>query len=291
MTNTLLDISGKLDTEVLEVIDLLVSVSDALNIEIVLVGAVARDIHFLLVHGIKPGRATADVDFVLLIPSWDAFSEVMTRITRDGKCTRDSKMQHRLYSSAGIMFDLIPFGAIEDPAGKISWPPDCDHVMTTIGFQDALDSAQTCLVKNDPPQQIRVVTIAGMAVLKLIAWADGRPNRSKDAIDLRFILENYDAGQIDRLYSEEENLIDVVSTEYEMAVAVLLGRDVGRMTTPETRQAVLDILEAEQNVDGQLQLVSDMLIDSVQNANYVLGQLRHFRQGILDIGSRSIADG
>ncbi|MFZ1730560.1 MAG: nucleotidyl transferase AbiEii/AbiGii toxin family protein [Bacteroidota bacterium] len=178
--------------------------------------------------------------------------------------------------------NLIPFGAIEEPEGKISWPPNFDHVMSTVGFQDALNSAQVCRVRNDPPKEIRVVSIPGIAVLKLIAWADGYPSRSKDAIDFRFILENYSTGQFDRLFSDEESLIDLVTSEHEMAVARLLGRDAGRTMNPATRKVVLGILEAEQNTEGQLRLVGDMLVGSDQGADFVLALIKHFRQGISD---------
>lgn len=280
MTNTLLDISGKLDAEVLEIFELLNSVCTAHDIKFLVVGAAARDIHFLHVHGIKPGRATADVDFALLMPSWDAFNEVMTEITHDGRCKRDNRMQHRIYSPDGIMFDLIPFGDIEETEGKISWTPDFDHVMSTIGFKDAFDSAMVCRVRADPPLEIRIASIPGLAVLKLIAWADKYPNRSKDAVDFRFILRNYDAGQIDRLFSEEENLIELVCSAYEMAVARLLGRDAGRMMTAATRQIVLDILSAEQNIDGRLRLVGDMLVGSDESADFVLALLKELHEGI-----------
>ncbi len=283
--NTSFNISGKLDAGTLEIIDRLTAVCAAMDIEILLVGAAARDIHFLHVHEISPDHEATGLDFALLVPSWDAFNEVMTEITSDRKFTRDRKMKQRVYSPAGMMFDLIPFGGIEEPEGKISWPPDFDQVNSTTGFQDALDSAQFCRVMDNPSKKIRVASIPGIAVLKLLAWAEQHPDSSEDAIDFRFVLENYDAGQIDRLFSKEENLTEVVNSEYEMAVAQLLGRDAGSMMSAKTRQAVLGILEAEQNVDGQLQLVSDLLIDSVQGAEYVLEQLKHFHQGILDISS------
>lgn len=69
MSITLLDVSGKLEAEVLGVFELLNSVCAARDIEFLVVGAAARDIHFLHVHGITPGRATAHVDFAHLVPS------------------------------------------------------------------------------------------------------------------------------------------------------------------------------------------------------------------------------
>ncbi|MDT8322949.1 MAG: nucleotidyl transferase AbiEii/AbiGii toxin family protein, partial [Bacteroidota bacterium] len=246
------------------------------------VGAAARDIHFLHVHGIRPGRATVDVDFALLAPSWDAFNDVMTDITRDKGYTRDEKLQHRAHSASGVMFDLIPFGAIEEPGREIRWPPDFDHVMSTVEFQDALDAAQVCRIRERPLLEIRIASIPGLAVLKLIAWADHFPSRAKDAMDLQYLLRNYDAGQYDRLFSEEENIVALATSQYEMAVARLLGRDVGRMVTAPTRQVVREILEAEMNIDGQMRLVSDMLIGSEDGADVVLGLLKEFRNGLND---------
>ena len=100
MTNASLDISGKLDAEILEIIELLISVCGASDIEPLLVGAVARDIHFLHVHGIPSGRATADVDFAILIHSWDAFNDVIRELTSEGKSRRDKMSGYRVHAPA-----------------------------------------------------------------------------------------------------------------------------------------------------------------------------------------------
>jgi len=97
--------------------------------------------------------------------------------------------------------DLIPFGGIEAPVGTIRWPPEFTHVMSTIGFQDALTTSQTCRVRTTPDLEIQIVSIVGIAALKLLSWADGYPERRKDAIDLQFILTHYlDAGQSERIW-------------------------------------------------------------------------------------------
>lgn len=142
-------------------------------------------------------------------------------------------------------------------------------------------------VNAAPLLEIQVVSIPGMAMLKIIAWADGYPERSKDAIDFRFILDNYGAGQLDRLFSEEENLLEVVTTAYELAVAQLLGRDAGRIMTADTRRIVLEILEPEWRDDGQLRLVGDMLSGSDRDADVILAQIQRFRQGIIDVATSS----
>ncbi len=76
MTTTSFNISGKLDAHVVEVMAQLSAACSSLGADFLLVGAVARDIHFLHVHGRAPVRATADVDFAVLVPSWGFSSMV-----------------------------------------------------------------------------------------------------------------------------------------------------------------------------------------------------------------------
>ncbi|MBR9978665.1 MAG: nucleotidyl transferase AbiEii/AbiGii toxin family protein [Bacteroidetes bacterium] len=214
MTNTLFDISGKFDVALLGTIELFATVCSALETEFLLVGAVARDIHFLHRHGINPGRATADIDFAVLVPSWGIYEQIMKRLTLDGKYTRDEKMTHRVFSQDGVMLDVLPFGMSEERADEIGWPPHFDHVMSTLGFREALECSMKCQLKKTPPLHIRVASLAGIAVLKLIAWADSYPTRKRDAVDLRFILAHYDSGNIERLYSPEEHLFSEVTLSH-----------------------------------------------------------------------------
>jgi len=93
---------------------------------------------------------------------------------------------------------------------------------------------------------------------------------------------NYDAGNTDRLYSDEENLFSEENAKYAPAVARLLGRDAGQLVNADTMMVVLDILDKELDIDGDLRLLGDMLTGSAQAAEVVLELLGSFRQGIVD---------
>jgi predicted nucleotidyltransferase len=62
-----------------------------------------------------------------------------------------------------------------------------DIAMSTIGFREALAFAPIYRLRDAPPLDIRVASAAGIAALKLIAWAAAYPLRKRDAIDFRFI--------------------------------------------------------------------------------------------------------
>lgn len=70
----------------------------------------------------------------------------------------------------------------------------------------------------------------------------------RDADDLRLIMQHYlDAGNQDRIYSEQGDCSDLLNEEfdYERASARILGRDVGRLLTDTSRQIVVRVLSQE----------------------------------------------
>lgn len=71
----MIDISGKLDADVVECIEQVHSVCSTMQLDVLLVGALARDIHFLHCHGIQTGRATMDIDFAVMMPDWEMFEK------------------------------------------------------------------------------------------------------------------------------------------------------------------------------------------------------------------------
>jgi predicted nucleotidyltransferase len=55
----------------------------------------ARDILLWHVHGIKTGRATADVDFAVAVKDWKQFDEIKTRLTETRRFKTANKMEQR----------------------------------------------------------------------------------------------------------------------------------------------------------------------------------------------------
>lgn len=84
----------------------------------------------------------------------------------------------------------------------------------------------------------------------------------RDADDLRLIMQHYlDAGNQDRIYSEQGDCSDLLNEEfdYERASARILGRDVGRLLTDTSRQIVARVLSQELNQLGATALAMAMI--------------------------------
>lgn len=84
-----------------------------------------------------------------------------------------------------------------------------------------------------------------LLVLKLFAWVD-RKHEKRDAADIHTLLREYgDAGNEDRLYGQELNMLEAEGYDFELAGATLIGRDAARTISQDTRNRARAVLESE----------------------------------------------
>ena len=102
------------------------------KIDILLVGAMARDLLLFYAHEIKATRATEDIDFAFALASWSHFEELRASLLSSELFRPHPRGLHKLSHRSGVEVDLIPFGGLENADGTISWPPHGDTVMATI---------------------------------------------------------------------------------------------------------------------------------------------------------------
>ena len=121
---------------ILELIDQLLR--DA-KIRYMLVGATARDLLLYHVFGHAVTRATYDLDFAILVDSWEQFAIVKQLFLDIPGFTDKGRNAQRLYyqptgASFETIIDIIPFGKLETAERTIAWPPDADVVMNVAAF-------------------------------------------------------------------------------------------------------------------------------------------------------------
>src|SRR5437016_13327772 len=103
-------------------------------------GATARDLILVNVHGLRPGRATRDIDFGIAVESWDQFARLKEGLVATGAFESDQRMLQRLtYSDKAAEFsipvDLIPFRGVASADSTIEWPASRDIVMNVAGLK------------------------------------------------------------------------------------------------------------------------------------------------------------
>jgi predicted nucleotidyltransferase len=236
-----------LDRSTQDILSAIHDMAAPLALPIFVVGATARDILLTHVFGIETGRATLDVDFAVAVEHWPQFENIKQHLLANDHFDSATSITHRLLyrtsdNTIARPIDLIPFGGIEQPPATIKWPPDMAVMMNVAGYADAWRAAVE--VEFAPGRSIRVASLAGLAVLKLIAWKDRGLEDPKDAEDLQFLLQNYaSAGNLDRLYDAESALLESANYDQDLAGMALLGRDAATLAGPQTCEQCIALLD------------------------------------------------
>lgn len=254
VTNISVDLTGKIDGLRLDILQRLSRTAIALDIPLMLIGALARDLLLELAHGIPAGRATEDIDLAVAVDSWAAYNRLKTKLITGEGFQVSAGQQQRIVLDR-LQVDIVPFGPIETPEGEISWPPDNDVVMRVIGFEDVYENAIS--IKLDQEFFIKTASLAGLVVLKLIAWRDRR--QEKDAHDITVIARNYlDAGNHTRWVTELPELLEGDEFDHESAGARLVGKDMAGIVKLPARRYLNQLLATELDKSGDLALVQSM---------------------------------
>ncbi len=258
MNNISFDISGKIDPERVSVLRGIKIMAEELHIPFFVVGAFARDVIFQHIHQIPAPRATQDIDLGVEVANWEEFHRLTGALIERGLVTA-TKVPHRFVADAyAVLVDILPYGRIADGTKRISWPPDHEMNMIMLGFEEAYKSALRVRFSSEPVLEILVASAAALALLKIISWADAK--RERDAQDLLFILENYDATGIEaQLYESHAALLTEEEYDTRLASVRLLGRDITELCSSQTVKTVTEILTREIDEDQGFRMLAHMI--------------------------------
>ena len=280
MSNTSFDISGKIETSYIDALLAIKKIADHLDIPFFIVGATARDILLEHFHNIKAPRMTMDIDLGVRVPDWGKFQDLTDSMLAGDKFTKAKENQRFFYN--GFPIDLVPFGDISDVNKEIKWPPEYEIIFSTLGFDEAYEFSVLFRLSSDPLLEVRVPTIPGLAIMKLISWDEKYPDRTKDAEDLLFIMEKYvDVIDQNDLYDKEATLLKEEGFDNQIACIRLLGRDMAKISNTDTLNKIKEILSSETDEQSQYRLIPNFV--NVRNDfEKVLSLLNKLKQGILE---------
>ena len=226
-----LDLSGEPDLPVpVEVLRRLHLRATELGVEILVVGAAARD---LVVHAPahqRPQRATLDVDVAVAVDraGFDRFTCGLQRIAGS---------EHK-FSVLGVEVDVVPFGLIEVDR----------HVDLNDGHR--LDVNGIAEAARDPVQvalpgglRVRVASLPAQAALKVLAWRDRHHTNPKDAVDLRGILDAAALSPHDEDVWKNSEALEFADYDISVAAAFHTGRRAAEPFSRGDGEQVLAVLD------------------------------------------------
>jgi len=233
-----------------------------MRVPMFLVGAFARDLQFLHMYRIEPGRRTEDVDISIQLRDWEMFNAISQALIKDGfENPFPGHPEKFRDKSNGQEVDLLPFGEISKDGKTILWPGD-KKPWTITGMNEAFENAlQFELVGGSERHAIRFITAPSFVVLKFISLYERPEERQKyDGPDIGFVMEHYlDIGNRARLSaSPHDDIMDIVNGNLDHASALLLGRDIRASTSDAARKRVVEILQAECTSSSRVRLAREL---------------------------------
>jgi len=290
MTSILFNLSGKIEKPIVDALYFLKRIADSFGIPFFVIGAFSRDLILKHGYGIEPRRKTGDIDVGVEVANWEQFEKLKESLIATSQFSLTPDKQ-RLRCGT-ILIDILPFGPITDEDKKISWPPEHELIMSMVGFEEAYEHSVTVRLGSDPELDIKLASLPGLAIMKLISWKEKYPNRKRDADDLLLIMNKYEeAGNSERLYEEDLPLLQEEGFDIKLAGTRLLGRDMARISNPATFRIIKGILDAETEEMGQYKLITDMIRETgISDTRFdeILLQLEKLKQGIVEGGEKNI---
>lgn len=231
---------------------------DSIDTKFYIIGATARDM-IMDAHGEKSGRTTRDLDIAIAISDWAKYQQIETELIKIEDFKKDTNQKQRFIYKELYHLDIVPFGEIMKMDDKIFWPPEEETAMSVLGFSE-VDKA-THKVVIDENLSLNIASLAGIFLLKIVAWNDRHTSTNKDADDLGFILLNYFNINENRVVEQHSDLYDDTDFTLSTAGARLIGRDIADILkdSPATKQKIIDIINRELQKQEESKLVNQIL--------------------------------
>lgn len=223
------------------------------------IGASARDIILSGIHNQTSARRTTDLDIAIAIKDWDKFEQISKGLCEIDGFQKSSKQKQLFLYKLIFKLDIVPFGEVAKADNNIYWPPKEEFAMSVVGFTEVAN--KTLDVTIDDEFTVKVASLPGICILKLVAFNDRKYQTNKDADDLAFIIENYLDINIERAAAEHYDIYEVENFNTFTAGANLLGKDIKSILweNDEIIQTFIQILEDELKLEDESPLMNQMI--------------------------------
>lgn len=238
-----------------------------INVDFYVIGATARDIILSNLHDLIPERKTDDLDIAIAISDWSQFQSIEENLPKIEGFAKSREQKQRFIYKGIYVIDIVPFGDVAEDDGNIYWPPDETIAMSVWGFPEMADS--TISVEIDGEFSIRIASLPGLFILKLVAWKDRHLFGSKDAYDMALLLTNYLDINMERAVEEHYDLYETDEFDQVTAGAQLMARDVKLLiqNNEKTLEYLREILAKEIKLAEESSLINQ-LVESDASLQY-----------------------
>lgn len=233
----------------------------------------------LLNKGIKPSRGTRDIDFAIMISSFDEYKQITRDLIANGFIK--TKEPYRFnFKGSNLVIDVLPFGQIEEQYTEDFNKRNVD--LHLLGFKEVLEDSISIQIEekiaNIPP-------LPGMIILKLIAWNDRPEQRENDLADILTIIQHFFELEYDEIVEFHYDTFpkdDTVEIDQLLVAAEVLGRKAKLFLnkSEELSNRIYQILETNLQVVSQSEIAKDWALKLNSDIEYSFSILESFQKGI-----------
>ncbi len=196
------------------------------KVDFYLVGALARDM-WLGMNNKRPKRTTTDVDFAVFIPDTKTYNELKDYLISEEGFNSYHGNSFVLIWKDGTEVDLMPFGDIEDN-GKVHVEGTGYTTIHVDGFREVYEEGLPDM-ELESGNRFKFCTLAGVVLLKIIAWDDRPEVRRDDILDISDMLKHYFSIHEEEIYENHNDLFLDENAELIEIAATVLGREMGEI--------------------------------------------------------------
>lgn len=194
-----------------------------LDIDFFVVGAIARNMWYA--HGGKEPSGTRDIDFGVFVADHDVYNELKNYLEERYEYKMSVDNAFGLDTPDGKRIDLLPFGQIANNGEVIIRGSGVTRIKLD-GFNEVYQYGSVdTKVENDA---YKACSIAGIVILKLIAYDDRPDRRIKDIKDISRICQNYPEIETNLIWEEHNDLYEDNLSHKDVGL-IVLGREMRRI--------------------------------------------------------------
>ena len=162
-----------------------------LQLDVDVVGALARDIAMEILKMPPSPRRTADLDVAIALKDWSQFELLKEQLLKNNFVKGKPKQRFYYKGEDGnndYEIDIVPFGKLETDE-KVAWPPEGNPEMSVKCFKDVMNIADTVVI--DDTIIVKMAPLSGQFLIKFDTWIDRHLLTDKDAADMLYIMDNF----------------------------------------------------------------------------------------------------
>lgn|SRR5690606_16119018 len=258
-----------------ETFDCIDEIMKKINIPYYLIGANAIALQFLK-EKIKPGRATKDIDFAVMLSSLNEYKIITSELEMVG--FRKVEAPWTFYSyKFDVVIDVLPFGEIEEKHSINFNERFVDlHV---LGFREVMEDAIEVQIEE---KIVNIPPLPGMVILKLIAWSDRPEQRQNDLSDILKIIQHYFDLEWDEIVELHYDILTNEPFDRMKIAAEVLGRKSRQYLerSDKISERVLMVLQNDLQKASQSMIAREWARILDKDIQYAFELLTAFQKGI-----------